>query len=148
MEQAKPPFSPPPGLAPQFIMTPDAAPLTPSPASNTLNRWLIVNGSLMLGLTVIQLVMLKLCKAGDETTRSDISLILALFTTTVSLFVFGWVIYAGVLIFNHSGKTCKNSDNRKGHTIWLTTLAMWILDLASLPALIYIVVYTAMHEGF
>lgn len=130
----QPPFSPPPGLEPQFIMTPDAAPLVAAPANNTLNRWLIVHGSLMLGLAVIQLVILIFCEAGGLSIRF-------LFTILMFLFQLGWVIYGGIILFNDTGKTCKRSLNRKGYTVWQTTLAMWILNLIGLPALIITIGY-------
>lgn len=123
------PFSPPPDLPPYIIYTPDAAPDVPGKPANDLNRWLIVYGSVFLGLTLIQAFLMFLFEYDSKGPR-----VLGLFISMA--WSLAWIIYGGIILFGKPGKTCKNSVDKRGYRVYQTTLAMWILMILGFPGLI------------
>jgi len=123
------PFSPPPNLPPYIIYTPEAAPEVPSKPVNDLNRWLVIYGSVFLGLSCLQLLVLCIFEYGSKTPR----VLGMLFLIACSL---AWIIYGGIILFGKQGKTCKNSIDKRGYRVYQTTLAMWILMIIGFPGLI------------
>lgn len=123
------PYTPPPDAPPYMIYTPDAAPQVAGKPANELNRWLIIYGSVFLGLSCIQVFNLFLFEYDSKTPR----VIGFLFSMVWAL---AWIIYGGIILFGNPGKTCKHSIDKRGYRVYQTTLAMWILMILGFPGLI------------
>lgn len=121
---------------PYVITTPDANPYVPGPPKNMLNIWLIVQGSVMLFLTIVQIVLM--CCFKDDSRLPRLGIIFLHWCWAIA-----WIIVGGIFLFTSTGKTCKKSVQKDGYRVWQTSLAIWILNLLGLPGFLFLVILTS-----